>query len=150
MVNPLLHRFGLCLPDDFQRKNDVTLSLDFDALSPLALPLQSTSTSDFHSVKDALGSVTGMIVKNSVVSACDPGALRVPSNAELRFRRLISTYRLQIDDASEDTISTGPLPVSTSPGNGEAREKGSTGNAEGSFDKTTPRWMLWSVMCACY
>lgn len=82
-----------------------------------------------------------MIVKNSAVFALDPQALRLPSNAELRLRRLISTYHLQIDDLTEAIVNP-PRPPShthTPPVNGKAQKKGSRTSAEQSFDKTTPR-----------
>lgn len=82
-------------------------------------------------------------------TSCDaldisPEAFTLPPNVDIRFRHLISAYRLVVDDPSS---SNAILPIKTETDDANADSGGDSGQKDwdrAQFAVGKPRWMLWT------
>ncbi|ORY54373.1 hypothetical protein BCR35DRAFT_335801 [Leucosporidium creatinivorum] len=133
----LLAGFGLRVASKSTLCTNAEQSPRFDELSGLALPLQSSSESHNPAVDVNLRGDQHERHESAVLEL-SPTAIALPSNAELRFRRLISTYQLEPEDPTSSTITTNTLlPLDPSGATQSASE-----SQDGAFRKDEPRWML--------
>ncbi|ORY86057.1 hypothetical protein BCR35DRAFT_351602 [Leucosporidium creatinivorum] len=142
----LLALFGLHMPTAVTWKEASEWN-DFDELSAIAIPLQATKNNHSGSYAAPAISIGTDICSNGYdvypntrLAVFSPEALRLPSNAELRFRRLISTYRLQVVDCVKSTITSSSPPSSAT----EAPANAANSQLD-EYGEEEPRWMLWSL-----
>ncbi|ORY86067.1 hypothetical protein BCR35DRAFT_351611 [Leucosporidium creatinivorum] len=152
-VEELLSNFDLHMISSvtWKQEQEPGMWTDFYEQSAIAIPLQALkkcspglSDSPVLSINAGLSSDGYDSFSNSKVLSFSPEALRLPSNAELRFRRLVSTYRLQVVDRVKSTITSSSLPPSTT----DDSAIGASSQLEtktDEFGKEEPRWMLWSL-----
>ncbi|ORY86046.1 hypothetical protein BCR35DRAFT_302696 [Leucosporidium creatinivorum] len=139
---------------------------DFDSLIAISLPLRSTNSkasNGFPTVKSEGDHEYG---SSSSVLNFTPEALLVPADADRRFRRLVSNYRLRVVDRTRGSalapndprVSIDPLPNLPAPKDETAivktaskrkAEEEKEKEAPKLFAKAEPRWMLWSLCETC-
>jgi hypothetical protein len=124
----------------------------------IALPLASTG-SGFPTIQAAGDHEWG---PNSDVLNFTPETFVIPADANARFRRLVSTYRLQAVDRTKGSGLAPndprlpldePTPPATNTKGNKAEDKSATTKKKAEvkkkapklFAKAEPRWMLWSV-----
>ncbi|ORY86024.1 hypothetical protein BCR35DRAFT_302665 [Leucosporidium creatinivorum] len=161
-ISVLLSHHGLALPSaEMWHEDPERYDFDFEALSAIALPLRSTKPGE-----DAFPSATtddshpeGYGITLNAVFELSSEALALPVNADRRFRRLVSKYRLQVVDRTKSTICTiderkDELALSDQRVTADPKLSGGDGSAqkEGQaplFAEGEPRWMLWSLAESC-
>ncbi|ORY54363.1 hypothetical protein BCR35DRAFT_355896 [Leucosporidium creatinivorum] len=121
----------------------------FDELSGLALPLHSSAGGSYPSSESEARGYEHERCGSGVLEF-SPLALSLPSNAELRFRRLISTYRLEPEDPTSSTITSTLLRnLSPDQGSSGGHTRAEEGDNE-AFAKDEARWMLCCFSSACF
>jgi len=153
---------GLGLPNhEFWSTSPEDAFWDFESLSAIALPFRSTSSDAFPTVKAKDAHPEGLGIHVSTVVELSSEALIIPADADRRFRRLVSSYRLHVVDRVKATILPlndpqishhNPPPTDK---HDKALDKSSDKNAETTtetpklFAEAEPRWMLWTKGDGC-
>ncbi|ORY51759.1 hypothetical protein BCR35DRAFT_356059 [Leucosporidium creatinivorum] len=138
-VKRLLNHYDLCMPSSEMLEQEECY--DFDALSPVSIPLRLAPIPPYWS-SDPQDIVVDAIARFhtptslSQVFAVSPEALEIPSDAASRFRRLSTTYRLQIVAPQAEGVIEALSSEETS-SSGQGRDGEQTGGR-------SPSWVLWS------
>ncbi|ORY86058.1 hypothetical protein BCR35DRAFT_330751 [Leucosporidium creatinivorum] len=149
-VERLLSLYQLCMPSTAAHLEDYT-SFDLNELSPVALPLRSSSTNwtlfNRPQVEsDRIHKDDGDFADHDAYNL-ETSCLSIPADAELRFRRLIHTYRLWVVDPTKSTIV--PLSERQPLSSAVSSTHQTIAEQEKPFDEAEPRWMLWSFAELC-
>lgn len=133
----------------------VDSAFDYDSLSAIALPLRSTRSETFRDLKEEDAHPYGFGIPAHAVAELSPEALTIAADADRRFTRLVSKYRLRVGDPTESTIGSviqpeEKLPALTTLSTTTADVKESSAAEEENealppFVKPEPRWMLWTA-----
>nr|CRX79287.1 hypothetical protein [Leucosporidium scottii] len=161
-IRALLAYHGLQMPStEMWYEDPECFGSDFNSLSAISLPLRSNSVNRFPSARSDCKHGHGAA---SAVLNFSPNSLLVPADAHHRFRRLVSSYRLQARDRTQDLALSpndpqlslsDPIPPSTNIERDKADDKSAikkeaeVKEAPKLFAEAEPRWMLWSLCEPC-
>ena len=136
---------------------------DFDELSAVAIPLRSAPS---RLPRDLAGNPLPQFpqcqskidhdhdMPASTVIDLDPSNFILPPDADLRFRRLVRSYRLhvvgQIGNKVEPAATEGASKNNGSHGLGIEASGDSEDNEMALMSAYKPRWMLWTHCDACF
>jgi hypothetical protein len=165
-IKHLLESYGLCMPLRRVWNSDpgAEYYVDFDALSPISLPLRGTDTLAYPQVEaEQDHSYEGSSFH--AVANISPAIFNLPHDIHRRFASLVKTYGLQVvDRASFEILPSQSLPPNPetegekpkgdkagTPGVGspKGKEKAMKPVKELKFGRVEPRWMLWSMGGPC-
>ncbi|ORY86034.1 hypothetical protein BCR35DRAFT_302688 [Leucosporidium creatinivorum] len=161
-IQALLAHHGLRMPStEMWHEEPESYYCDFESLSAISLPLRSANSLVFPSAR-----AEGMhnFGPGCSVLSFSLEALLLPADADRRFRRLVSNYRLRVVDRTQDSalapndphLSINSTPK-ISPSKDEKTVVKTASKKEAEEEKETPklfaeaepRWMLWSLCEPC-
>lgn len=141
----LLRLFGLSLATKKVHVDSETEHEGIDDRSAIAIPFKPSSPfQNFPAVN--VEAVCDDIIGYTNSSACDvsPEAFLLPSDTKLRFRRLVYTYRLLVDDPTGGQIITRPALGTDTAAEGHHDVREMDDSEELYFAVRQPRWILWT------
>ena len=156
-VTTLLSDFGLCLVSPTLVSSEEFAWCDLDSVWTIALPLATDDEGRFPSVKTALKHEYG---PTHALSAISPSTFVLPTDADTRFRRILSTFpilepvsltadtirpRAEQDTAREFDAGSEHEDEQEQISEAQRREEAARARRIAS----EPRWVLWTEGDSC-